>query len=41
VIGGVVGIVVNVLTDLSVGPEIAAIAGGLIGVYLRRDDLQS
>ena len=40
VIGFVVGIIVSVITGLRFGPEIGAIGGGLVGLFLRRDDLQ-
>jgi phosphatidylserine decarboxylase len=40
VIGLAIGIVVSVITDLPLMPEAGTIAGGLIALYLRRDELR-
>jgi hypothetical protein len=40
VIGLAVGIVVSLLTDLPLMPEAGTVLGGLIALYLRRDELR-
>ena len=40
VAGFVLGIVVGTLTDLPLMPELGAVLGGLIVLYLRRDELR-
>ena len=41
VAGFALGILVGALTDLPLMPELGAILGGLIVLYLRRDELRS
>ena len=40
VAGFALGIVVGILSDLPLAPEAGAILGGLIVLYLRRDELK-
>ncbi len=40
-IGLATGILVSVITDLPLAPELGTILGGLIVLYLRRDELRS
>ena len=40
VAGFALGIVVGIVTDVPFAPEAGAILGGLIALYLRRNELQ-